>query len=253
MANRQIRVNIRLLLLLVVCSWPASFVYGQQQRLQRPTAGYIFVSPNTREDLTLEDAKAGLNSEEEKRLIEEERDVACRLRRSIIVNKAIGSWSDGAEHATVIRSRMNEPSLRYAGSWLGKFASQKAILYFHQSPKGEGRIYVLYLQPKVHDVAAIAKKLDANGIANRTIVPNRRRVIVFIVDLKNELKAKVSTAARRLKARMRAARGEAEFIGDDDRTKAQDVFTREISEYETSHPGVKRACRVKRRALPVKS
>lgn len=237
-------IPIRTVLLLVVLSsWPVCYVHGQRQRPQKPSSGYIFVSPNTRENLTLEDAKAGLNSKEEKRLIEEERDVACRLHRAIIIEKAIGSWSDGSEHSTMMRGQMNEPALRYAGSWLGKFATQKAILYFHQDSRGSGRIYVLYLQPKTRDLATVANKLETNGIANRTIVPRSRRITVFVVDLKNELKAKVATAARRLKARLTSARGDAEFIGDDDRAKAQKIFEGEIRTFEGSHPDVTRACR----------
>lgn len=246
MAYRQIRINVRqmsLVLLAVLCSWPVLCVHGQRQPDKTPA--YIFVSPNTRENLTLEDAKAGLSSDEEKRLIDEERDVACRLRHTVIVERAIGSWSDGAEHSTVLRGQMNEQSLRYAGSWLGRFATQKAILYFRHRAKGEGRIYVLYLQPRVRDLATIADRLEASGISNRTIVPRQERVVVFVVDLKNELKAKIGTAARRLRARVTSSRGEAEFIGDDDRGKAQKVFEEEISKFEAAHPRVKRACRVK--------
>lgn len=244
MANRQVNIAVRAVMLLVVLSsWPVCYVQGQQQRSQKPSSGYIFVSPNTRENLTLEDAKAGLSSAEERRLIEEERDVACRLQRAIIIEKAIGSWSDGAEHSTMMRGHLTEQALRYAGSWLGKFATQKAILYFHQEPRGNGRIYVLHLQPRVRDLATISNKLETNGIANRTIVPRSRRIIVFVVDLKNELKAKVATAARRLKARLTSARGEAEFIGDDDRAKAQKIFADEIRSFEGSHPDVTRACR----------
>ncbi|HXD30806.1 MAG TPA: hypothetical protein VN643_06810 [Pyrinomonadaceae bacterium] len=238
------RVVTLIFLLLVLCSWP---VHGQGRRAQTKSLGYIFVSPNNRENLTLEDAKAGLNSEEEKRLIQEERDVTCRLQKKVIIEKAIGSWSDGAEHSTVLRGQMNEASLRYAGSWLGKFATQKAILYFHQTPRGAGRVYALYLRPNLRDLSTIANKLEAGGLANRTIVSRSRRVTVFIVDLKNELKAKVTIAARRLKARVTTAPGQAEFIGDDDRSKAQEVFAQEISKYEASHPNVKRACRVKTR------
>jgi len=236
---------LRLALLLVLSSWPVWSVDGQQPRPRRTSAGYIFVSPNTRENLTLADAKAGLDSDEERRLLAEERDVACRLRRAISIEKAIGSWSDGAEHSTMLRGQMNEPTLRYAGSWLGQFATQKAILYFHQEPSGSGRIYVLLLQPRLRDLGTITNKLEASGVTNRTIVPQRRRTVVFVVDLKNELRAKVATAARRLKARMTSAKGDAEFIGDDDRARAQTVFAQEVSKYEASHPRVKRACRVK--------
>jgi hypothetical protein len=240
------KLSITFVVLLVMGVCPGFYVQGQQNSSK--SQSYIFVSPNTRENLTLEEAEAGLNSAEEMHLIKEERDVACRLRRTLTIQKAVGSWSDGAEHSTVITGSMGQPSLRYAGSWLGKFANQKAILYFHPSNKGAGRIYVLYLRPKMSEIAAIANKLEADGIANRTILPRRNRVIVIVVDLKNELRTKITSAARRLRGRLAASKGDGEFIGDDDRDKARQVFGAEIAGYEKKYPNVKAACRVKLRS-----
>ena len=247
MANKNIRTHfLRLFVLLTLGFGGISATSGQtaQPRTDgRKAAGYAFVSPNTRENLTLEEAQAGLNSVEEKRLIAEARQVACRLRKPLRVDKAVGSWSDGAEHSTIIRASTNETSLRYAGSWLGKFARQKAILYFRQSPAGGGRMYVLFLPFKSQNMAAVSTELEANGVANRTLVPQRHRLLVYIVDLKNELRFKVLTLARRLRARLASIRGEGEFIGDDDRDKAQAVFEQEILKYESAHPRVRLRCR----------
>lgn len=124
MAKNEVRIRRhcrQLLLLLALVVWPISAVPGQQAQ-QRPgsstrkSLGYAFVSPNTRENLTLEEAQAALKSAEEKRLITEAREVACRLQQAFNIDRAVGSWSDGAEHSTIIRARTNELSLRYAGS-----------------------------------------------------------------------------------------------------------------------------------------
>ena len=255
MANKRIKTHfLRLVVLLTLGFGGISAVYGQtlQPRTDaRKALGYAFVSPNTRENLTLEEAQAGLNSAEEERLIAEAHQVACRLRKPLGVDKAVGSWSDGAEHSTIIRARTNEPSLRYAGSWLGKFARQKAILYFRQSPTGGGRMYVLLLPFKNQNMATVSTELEANGVANRTLVPRRHRLLIYIVDLKNELRFKVLTAARRLRARLASVRGEGEFIGDDDREQAQKIFEQEIVKYESNHPRVRlRGCGVARASRP---
>src|SRR2546423_1988714 len=126
------RLCLRLLVLLAVGVWPLSSAQSQQGRRpqisdSRKSLGYAFVSPNTRENLTLQEAKAALNSAEEKRLVEEAQRVACRMHQPITVQRAVGSWTDGAEQSTIIRTRTNESSLRYAGSWLGRFAKQKAV------------------------------------------------------------------------------------------------------------------------------
>jgi hypothetical protein len=251
-----------LLLLMVVAAWPISATHGQklsqEQRAQQVQQArrrvvlrvrtYAFVSPNTREKLTLKEAIERLNSADEKRLIEESRRVACRLHLPSSVRKAVGSWTDGAEHSTVTRTSTTEPTVRYAASWLGKFARQKAVLYFLESRAGSDRMYVLLLPRNRLDMAAITTELDADGIENRTLVPQTNRMLVYIVDLKDELKPKVLTAARRLRAQLSSQRGKGEFIGDDDRDKAQAVFEPEILKYEGTHPRVRRRCMKANRA-----
>jgi hypothetical protein len=240
-----------LVLLALVAAGPGAFLQAQnpatatqaRAREIRKATSYAFVSPNTRENLTLKEAIESLRSLDERRLIEETRTVACRLRLPLHVRKAVGSWTDGAEHSTLIRAGMTEASVRYAASWLGKFARQKAILYFRQSSSGAARMYILFLPRPRQDLRAITTEFDSDGVANRTLVPLKKRVLVYIVDLKDELKEKVSTAARRLHARLSSIKGQGEFIGDDDRDKAQAVFEQEILNYEVSHPRVRRACR----------
>ncbi len=242
-----------LLLMAVLAAGPCAGVQAQNRVTERrarrsevqKATSYVFISPNTRDNLTLKEAIEGLRSADEQRLIEETRLVACRLRLRLRVRKAVGSWTDGAEPSTLIRASATESSLRYAASWLGKFARQKAVLYFRQSSSGEDGMYVLILPRQHPDLAAITTELDSNGVADRTVVPSKKRVLVYIVDLKDKLRAKVLTAAQRLHARLSFIKGQGELIGDDDREKAQAVFEREVLKYEVSHPRVRQGCRKK--------
>lgn len=250
MKNRNHHFLTRLLLLLAVSAvWPALATRGQQPARSRPVhsdkkaISYAFVSPNTSENLTLAEAIAGLGSPEEQRLIGEARLVACRLHLALRVQKAVGSWTDGAEHSTVLRLATDETNVRYASAWLGKFARQKAVLYFRPNARGTARMFVLLLPSRSANLAALASGLDADGVENRTLVPRRRGVVIYIVDLKNELQEKVLTSAQRLRGRLSSLRGDGEFLGDEnDRDKARVVFDREIMKYEASHPRVRRSC-----------
>jgi hypothetical protein len=229
-----------LLALFVV--WPGSVALSQQSARPQPArsraahraVSYAFVSPNTREDLTLATAIAALNSPDEQRLIEEARQVTCRLRLSLFVQKALGSWTDGAENSVLLRVKADVASLRYAGSWLGKFAHQKALLYFHPGSSGRARMYVLLITRQSRQLGALAAELDADGVANRTIVPRQRQLAIYVVDLQNALKTKVHVAAQRLHARLSIFRGSGIFIGAEDRDKAQAIFEEEIKKYESS-------------------
>lgn len=247
MENSQVRFRsgwVCLVLGLFLCFTPLSFVHGQHNkpnRQYRKPLGFLFVSPNTRDNLTLAEAKAALTSEEETRLIAEERDLACRLRESLHPLKAIGSWSDGAEHSTVLLGHTNEANLRYAGSWLGKFSRQKAVLYFLQGSQGPGRLYVITLSKKPN-LTAVSSLMDANEVSNRTLVPLRQKWILYVVDLNSSLRMKVMEIARKLKARLHVLRGSGAFIGDDDRDKAQQVFATEIQNYQVGNPNLRRPC-----------
>ena len=215
----------------------------EQQRLN-----YAFVSPNTRENLTLDEAIKSLNSVEERKLITRIDDLACRLRSRLRIARALGSWSDGAEHSVLVRINADEAKVRYLLSNIGKSANQKSVLYFQDQSSGSASIYILRPGKSRRSLKSIAAMLDQAGIAFRTLVPTRYGAIIYIVDLKRELQTKVIAAARRLKARLESRTGKAEFIGDDaDRQKAQLVFAQEIKDYESTHPRIPATCAAARK------
>jgi len=128
-------------------------------------------------------------------------------------------------------------------SRLGREANQKAVVYFHPEAFGTARIYRIRLRPRSRNFFNIARTLDKSGISFRTMVPGKRETIVYIVDADNNLTAKVKTAVKRLRGRLTLQAGTASFIGDDsDRQKGQAVFAKEISDYESKHPGLPPPC-----------
>ena len=65
------------------------------------TVNYGIVSPNTRTDLKLQEAIAGMNSAEESKLLKQAVNLGCVVRSRIRAFRALGSWSDGAEHSVL--------------------------------------------------------------------------------------------------------------------------------------------------------
>jgi hypothetical protein len=238
------RVCIRLSFLFLLLSW--SCTASGQDRLARPakkSLTYGFVSPNTREGLKLEDAISGLASPEEERLIRQVKRLGCVAQSRIITLKAIGSWSDGAEHSVLLRAQTDESTMRYLVSLLGRQAQQKAALYFHADSAGEAEMYTLKPRASRQTLGALARLLDKAGIEFRTLVPTRTAVLVYVVDLKRELRMKVMAASQRLRARVTSSRGAAQFIGDDSsRQKAAIVFDNEIRDFESKHSALVNKC-----------
>ena len=226
--------SIRVLNLLLALCWclPASAQQGEETK----SLTYGFVSPNTREGLKLEDAIRGLSSREEDRLIRNARRLDCVAQSKIGVLKAIGSWSDGAEHSLLLRLHTNQSTMRYLVSVLGRNAEQKATLYFHSDAEGPAEMYTLRPRGRSGPISRLARLLDQSGIEFRTLVPTKAAVLIYVVDLKRDMRAKITAAARKLKARVTSRRGSAEFIGDDSsREKARAIFDEEIRNYESSN------------------
>ena len=228
--------------LLFVC-WSLTAI-AQQPGLNDKSLTYGFVSPNTREGLKLDDAIRGLSSSEEHELIRQARAFGCVAQSKIETLKAVGSWSDGAEHSVLIRSTTDAATMRYITSVLGRNAQQKATLYFHSNSSGSADIYILRPQARSRSIRSLSGLLDQAGIEFRTLVPGKRSVVVYVVDLRREMRAKIVAAARKIKARVMSRRGSAEFIGDDSsREKARTIFDEEIRNYESQHSALMTKCR----------
>lgn len=207
---------------------------------------YGFVSPNTKENLKLEDAIKGMNSPEETNLMKQSINLGCVVRSRIRAFKSLGSWSDGAEHSVMIRVQSDEPTVRYVLSRLGRDAQQKSILYFHPQSTGTADLYTIKPRRPLRNLTTLAQSLERAGISFRTLVPVKSGTWIYIVDLKRELRAKVMDAARRLRARVSAEPGTGAFVGDDQSDEAKTVFDEEIRKYETNNPDLPPPCNVQR-------
>ena len=216
------------------------------QQAQRPL-NYGIVSPNTKTDLKLEQAIAGMNSAEEAKLLNQAINLGCVVRSRISAFRALGSWSDGAEHSVLLRVRGDEESLRYVLSRMGRDAEQKYVIYFHPQPQGSADLYRLRPRAGSKNLVALTNELERAGIPFRTLVPLRGPTAVYIIDLERDLQEKILAAARKLRAQVNKETGNAQLFGDDVREKAKDKFDQEIKNYETKNPNLPPTCDVQKR------
>ena len=234
----------RSFLIVLVLSW-ATLVSAQQDQ---KSFNYGFVSPNTKTDLKLEQAIAGMKSDEEAKLVNKAVNLGCVVRTRITAFRALGSWSDGAEHSVLVRVRGDEATLRYVLSRMGRDAEQKYVIYFH--PKVGGAVDLYTLRPRTRSLVGLTNELERAGIPFSTIVPSRETTAIYIIDLDRDLRTKILNAARRLRARVSQEAGVAKLFGDDERDKAKVKFEQEIKDYETRNPNLPPTCdaqRMKRR------
>ena len=229
--------KIRSLLLLLLLGW-ASVVTAQQN--------LGIVSPNTKTDLKLTEAVAGMTSADESKLLKQAINLSCVVRSRIRAFRALGAWSDGAEPSVLLRVNGDEPTLRYVLSRMGRDAEQKYVIYFHPQPKGAADLYILRPQKRVRNLVALSSALERAGIPFRTLVPAKGTTAIYIIDLDRNLRAKILAVARTLRARVSRQSGNAQLFGHDERPQAKVKFQEEINSYEARNPNLPPTCDVQK-------
>ena len=237
MRNQKWRFFVFILLL----GWTTA-VSAQQKSLNLG-----IVSPNTKTDLKLEQAIAGMSSPEEAKLVNQAVNLGCVVRSRITAFRALGSWNDGAEPSVLLRVRGDEESLRYVLSRMGRDAAQKYVIYFHPQPAGPVDLYVLRPRTSMKNLVKLTNELERSGIPFSTIVPARGTTAIYIIDLDRDLREKILAAARKLRAQVSKETGNAKLFGDDLREKAKEKFDQEIKNYEAKNPNLPPTCDVQKR------
>jgi hypothetical protein len=231
------------LVLVLLLGWTTAV---SAQQAQKPLNVGI-VSPNTKTDLKLEQAIAGMSSPEEAKLVNQAVNLGCVVRSRITAFRALGAWTDGAEHSVLLRVRGDEESLRYVLSRMGRDTQQKYVIYFHPQPKGPVDLYVLRPRTGLKNLVKLSNELERAGIPFRTLVPSRSTTEVYIIDLDRDLREKILAAARKLRAQVDKQTGNAKLFGDDLRDRAKEKFDQEIKNYETKNPNLPPTCDVQNR------
>jgi hypothetical protein len=210
-----------------------------------PVAGqnFIFVSPNTSEQLPLAKAEAALNSPGEQRMLAAAQYVLCRLGSHGEAKRAIGVWVGSAENSIVLQTSVAEPSLGYAAAWLGRFGSQRTVLAFERKAGGRDRLYRLEF-PGIpdHDVITVAEK---NRLIDMTLIPGS--AMTLLISGSPADRKHVEDAAQALKVPphgLTEFEGTAHLLGDGfDREKGRQMLNTVATEFEKQHPELeRRAC-----------
>ena len=235
--------NWRPLVFILLFGWTAAV---SAQQAQKPLNVGI-VSPNTKTNLKLEQAIARMKSADEAKLLNQAINLSCVVGSRITAFRALGSWSDGAEHSVLLRVRGDEESLRYVLSRMGREAEQKYVIYFHPEPKGTIDLYVLRPRKRARNLVSLSNELERSGIPFSTIVPSRGTTAIYIIDLDRDLRDKILAAARKLRAQVNKETGNAKLFGDDLKDRAKEKFNQEIKSYETKNPNLPPPCDEARR------
>jgi len=172
------------------------------------------VSSSTRENSTLDQARAGLQSAPFLKLAE----------MTPGAESGFGFWADGAEESRIV-SLENARALAQMAARLGKAAQQKAVVYFAE---GDGNDVAHVLTVPDSDPARVAAEMLRHGIEYKTIVPggSSSGVIAHVLDFGGGLSPNVEAYARESRAAHARRIGTAHLVGGETREEGLRAFER---------------------------
>ena len=197
--------------------------------------GEILVSPNIKENMNYEEAKKMTDSPEHARAVSIARDAIKKQDMDGEVESGIGDWEDGAENSIKIdvKGVKDFDQLKYTASKLGASLNQKAVVAFQKKKDGPDILHKISADRPMDEVRKI---LSDNGISFRTMVGDRAKTSVTILDQGSQLTANVAKFLGAINGKSEAVRGVGEFIGGDTRIAGKKAYKSIIDNYERSFP-----------------
>ncbi|MDE2101641.1 MAG: hypothetical protein KGL39_30625 [Patescibacteria group bacterium] len=199
----------------------------------RPATGRAFVSPNTAEGGTFEDAARSLSSPEQRQFVNRAKGLLAEHGGGSVTS-AIGDWSDGAESSAVMLDHGDRETRDYMAAELGMEKDQKAVLTFNVDRNGTDAMHMATIPASPADVRG---ELDNAGVTFRTLVPMRhgQATRLMVYDGGNELASKVAKVGEHYGVHVSTVKGSGTFIGGNTREEANAAYQKVISDYEGHH------------------
>jgi len=197
--------------------------------------GEILVSPNIKENMNYEEAKKMTDSPEHARAVSIAKDAIKKQDMDGKIESGVGDWEDGAENSIKIdvKGMKDFDQLKYTASKLGASLNQKAVVAFQKKKDGPDILHKISADRPMDEVRKI---LSDNGISFRTMVGDRAKTSVTILDQGSQLTANVAKFLGAINGKSEAVRGIGEFIGGDTRIAGKKAYKSIIDNYERSFP-----------------
>jgi hypothetical protein len=215
---------------LIVPTAPGPGVSHAASRQAGPA--YLFLSPNTDENLSPAEATLRLRSPEQACFRQLAGDILRQVGAQVHVEDAIGDWSDGVENSllVVVPTPPDLWTLRYAAAWFGLLAEQKGVLVFRPAAGGPDELAILNVAER--DLARLRRALDDHGISSRTIVRTATGQRVVILDEGRRWHRNVERLAQWYNTPVRVTTGTGACVAEESSSRARQKYRKLIAAYE---------------------
>lgn len=196
---------------------------------------FLFVSPNTRDHLSDEDAADSLNSFEQSNFLAVAKYLGKKVCGAPQIFSAEGIYEGAAENSSLITGCKNNQA-QYLGALLGRYAHQRQILIFDPSPTGTRDERLLIVEFTTDHPTDAVKHLRQYSISGATVLFQGQVVRVYVRATDHAGDAAVHKLADAEHGTIREIPGKGTMIGDDkSHIVAQHVFDQRIAAYERAH------------------
>ncbi len=181
----------------------------------------VFVSPSTQGLKTMSCAAGSLHSFEELHYLAAARYLAEHLCSQPRIDGGVGLWKGRAENSGMIDGCGNDRA-RELGALLAKYYHQKAALVFDRNAAGTTSL-VSFRTTRA--LAIISVMMTRARVSGATVIPHVDDSLIVIVATDAGQRARARTLYSLLHAHgWQEEPGSTELIGNDDRSKARDIY-----------------------------
>jgi len=199
-----------------------------------PAQTFLFVSPNTRDYLSDEDAAGSLNSFEQSNFLAVAKYLGKKVCGAPHIFSAEGIYEGAAENSSLITGCKNSQA-QYLGALLGRYAHQKQILIFDPAPTRRSDERLLIIEFTTDHPADTVKHLRQYPISGATVLLQGQVFRVYVWATDHAEDTAVHSLADGEHGTIREIPGKGTMIGDKSRIVAQHAFDRRIAAYERVH------------------
>ena len=190
---------------------------------------YLFASPNQRESLTDEEAKAQLKSFEQVNAAAVADRAACSLSRSVEITDSLGIYEASSENSFILESDLERKQSEYLAALLGLYSRQEFVLLFLDDPSGNDRLWIIKTQQSLGAAVAALRKLQLTPVTLR-IEKNGNEV--WFVDFGEKHADLLKRFSSDVNGKSTLTAGVAELLGNQSRATAIEGWQQQISASE---------------------
>jgi hypothetical protein len=181
----------------------------------------VFVSPSTQGLLTMSCAAGSLHSFEELHYLAAAHYLAEHLCSQPRIDGGVGLWKGQAENSGMIDGCSNDRA-RELGALLAKYYHQKAALVFDRNAAGTTSLVSFRTTRAMGIISVMMTRAKVTGA---TVIPHVHDSLIVIVATDAGQRARARTLYSLLHAHgWQEEPGSTELIGNDDRSKARDIY-----------------------------